>query len=76
MLRHWNAPTTKNASLSPQTRTMFTAMWFENIGFSYSTDKVVLREISLHAKPGEMVALVGPTSCGEIHVGEFVAGVL
>src|SRR6266567_111716 len=30
---------------------------YENVGFSYNPDRVVLRNLSLHAKPGQMVAL-------------------
>lgn len=38
---------------------------YEKAGFAYSTDKVVLHDISLHARPGEMIALVGPTGAGK-----------
>lgn len=38
---------------------------YENVGFSYNTDQVVLRNVSLHAHPGEMLALVGPTGAGK-----------
>jgi ATP-binding cassette subfamily B protein len=38
---------------------------YEKVGFSYSTDKIVLQEISLRANPGEMIALVGPTGAGK-----------
>jgi ABC-type multidrug transport system fused ATPase/permease subunit len=38
---------------------------YENVGFSYTADRMVLRNISLHARPGEMVALAGPTGAGK-----------
>ncbi len=38
---------------------------FENVSFAYSEDRVVLKNISLHARPGEMIALVGPTGAGK-----------
>jgi len=38
---------------------------YEQAGFSYAPGKTVLREISLHARPGEMIALVGLTGAGK-----------
>ncbi len=38
---------------------------YENVGFSYNPDRVVLRNVSLHARPGEMIALAGPTGAGK-----------
>src|SRR2546425_178347 len=31
---------------------------YENVGFSYGPDRLVLKSVSLHARPGQMVALV------------------
>ena len=38
---------------------------YENVGFEYDTDRPVLKGVSLHTRPGEMTALVGPTGAGK-----------
>jgi ATP-binding cassette subfamily B protein len=38
---------------------------YENVSFAYSPAKIALKNISLHARPGEMIALVGPTGAGK-----------
>jgi ATP-binding cassette, subfamily B, multidrug efflux pump len=38
---------------------------FENVKFGYNPDQLVLKGVNLHAKPGQMIALVGPTGSGK-----------
>ena len=38
---------------------------YENVGFSYRPDRAVLKGVDLRARPGEMIALVGPTGAGK-----------
>ncbi len=38
---------------------------FENVSFSYSPDKPLIQFFDLHVKPGQTVAIVGPTGAGK-----------
>ncbi len=38
---------------------------FDNVSFGYNAAAPVLKAVSLHAKPGEIIALVGPTGAGK-----------
>ncbi|MEH2332092.1 ABC transporter ATP-binding protein [Nostoc sp.] len=38
---------------------------FENVKFGYNPDQLILKGVNLHAYPGQMVALVGPTGSGK-----------
>ncbi|NLJ99787.1 MAG: ABC transporter ATP-binding protein, partial [Clostridia bacterium] len=38
---------------------------FENISFGYEPDKPVIRDFNAHIKPGQKVAIVGPTGAGK-----------
>ncbi len=38
---------------------------YAGVGFAYEGARDVLKNISLHAQPGEMIALVGPTGAGK-----------
>lgn len=41
------------------------AVKFEDVSFSYDGGSNILQDISFEAKPGEMIALVGPTGAGK-----------
>jgi ABC-type multidrug transport system fused ATPase/permease subunit len=41
---------------------------FENVTFHYNEQEPVLRDVSFNAKPGEMLAIVGPTGVGKTTV--------
>ena len=38
---------------------------FDQVGFSYAAERIVLNGVSLHVLPGQMAALVGPTGAGK-----------
>lgn len=40
----------------------------ERVSFGYAAGKTVLRDVSLHAAPGQLVAIVGPTGAGKTTV--------
>lgn len=37
----------------------------KNVAFSYVEDRPLIRNLNLHVKPGQRVAIVGPTGCGK-----------
>lgn len=45
---------------------------FENVDFGYADDKIVLHNVSLFAKPGQKVALVGATGAGKTTVTNLI----
>lgn len=53
-----SAATTSSAPLTGDVR-------YEAVCFQYQNDLPVLHDITLHAKQGEMIALVGPTGAGK-----------
>ncbi|MEL4320269.1 ABC transporter ATP-binding protein [Leifsonia sp. YIM 134122] len=38
---------------------------FENVAFSYTPDRPLIRDLSFRVKPGQTVAIVGPTGAGK-----------
>jgi ATP-binding cassette, subfamily B, multidrug efflux pump len=53
-----------DASATPATR-FEGAVRFDHVEFGYRPDVTTIRDMSLEAKPGELVALVGPTGAGK-----------
>jgi ATP-binding cassette subfamily B protein len=46
---------------------------FRNVSFSYQRGVPVLKNVSFHVKPGQMVALVGPTGAGKTTIVNLLA---
>ena len=45
---------------------------FHHVDFAYSSDVPVLHDIDLHVRPGETIALVGPTGAGKTTVTALI----
>lgn len=41
------------------------AVDFEHLKFGYTPDKILMQDIDVHVRPGQMVAIVGPTGAGK-----------
>jgi ATP-binding cassette, subfamily B, bacterial MsbA len=48
------------------------AVRFENVGFAYVPDQPVLSDVNLVIRPGEVVALVGPSGAGKTTIADLV----
>jgi ATP-binding cassette subfamily B protein len=46
---------------------------FQGVGFAYRDGQPVLHDINLHARPGERIAIVGPTGAGKTTVLALLA---
>jgi ATP-binding cassette subfamily B multidrug efflux pump len=58
-------PDQKDAPDAPDLEGVQGDVSFENVSFSYVPGVPVLKEVTLHARPGERIALVGPTGAGK-----------
>ena len=48
----------------------------ENLGYSYGSEGFVFRNINLHMRMGETVAIVGPSGCGKTTLIKVLVGLL
>ncbi len=46
---------------------------FEHVSFAYDEDTKVLEDVSFHVKPGETIALVGPTGAGKTTIINLIS---
>lgn len=46
---------------------------FEHVSFAYDADTNVLNDVSFHIKPGEAIALVGPTGAGKTTIVNLIS---
>ena len=47
-------------------------MAFENVRFGYTPDKTVIRDFSMFVKPGQKIAIVGPTGAGKTTITNLI----
>ncbi len=47
-------------------------VYFENVNFGYTEEKLVLKDFSIDVKAGEKIALVGPTGAGKTTVVNLI----
>lgn len=64
------APDAENACDIPE---MKGDVVFENVTFGYNPDKVILKNISLYAHPGQKIAFVGSTGAGKTTVTNLLS---
>ena len=46
---------------------------FENVSFGYDDDRLILKDVSFTAEPGQTIALVGPTGAGKTTIVNLIS---
>lgn len=49
-------------------------MRFEDVNFSYNSDRKILNDVSLDISPGSFVSLVGESGCGKSTIAGLISG--
>ncbi len=60
-----DSPVETEEASAPAVLPLGGAVEFRDVGFSYAPEQPVLHDVTLAARPGEMIALVGPTGAGK-----------
>ena len=47
---------------------------FENVSFSYETERPILKDVSFHIPKGQFISLVGESGCGKSTVASLILG--
>jgi len=61
----FDVPAETDEATSPLTEELRGEVRFEHVRFGYAASTVVLEDLSFEARPGQVVALVGPTGAGK-----------
>ncbi|MCM1135127.1 MAG: ABC transporter ATP-binding protein/permease [Clostridium sp.] len=63
----------KDEALAAQIPPIKGRVTFSHVGFSYDDDTKVLKDVSFDIKPGETIALVGPTGAGKTTIVNLIS---
>ena len=66
-------PEIKDASDVTEIPEIDGAVDFEHVSFSYDGERKILNDVSFHIKPGETIALVGPTGAGKTTIVNLIS---
>ena len=47
---------------------------FENVSFSYETERPILKDVSFHIPKGQFISLVGESGCGKSTIASLILG--